>query len=100
MSTSAMSVTNRTKYSKPLTGNYEVDVVQSRDKRIFNDEKGKRAAANTDPFLLQTYSHGSRRGGERPVDAGDRPRKALGSPPGRDPAGSHAEGLTDPCGSG
>jgi methyl-accepting chemotaxis protein len=49
------SATHNTKYSKPLTGNYEVDVVQSRDKRIFNDEKGKRAAANTDPFLLQTY---------------------------------------------
>jgi methyl-accepting chemotaxis protein len=55
MSTSAMSVTDRTKYSKPLTGNYGVDVLQSRDKRIFNEEKEKRAAANMDPFVLQAY---------------------------------------------
>lgn len=50
------SATHNTKYSKPLTGNYEVDVIQSRDKRIFNDEKGKRAAANMDPFSSRRMS--------------------------------------------
>lgn len=49
------SATHNTKYSKPITGNLQVDMVQSRDKRIFNDEKGIRAARNTSPFLVQTY---------------------------------------------
>jgi methyl-accepting chemotaxis protein len=47
--------THNSKYSRPLTGKYEVDLVHSRDKRIFNDPTGSRAAANTQPFLLQTY---------------------------------------------
>ena len=33
------SATHNTKYSKPLTGNYEVDVIQSRDKRISTTRK-------------------------------------------------------------
>ncbi len=43
------------KFSKPLTGDPEIDKVQNRTKRIFDDPTGKRAAQNTTPFLLQTY---------------------------------------------
>lgn len=50
------SPTHNSKYSKPLTGNPEIDAVWSRDKRIFNDEKGIRAAKNTQQFLIQTYT--------------------------------------------
>lgn len=47
--------THCSKYSKPLTGNYEVDLINSRDKRIFNDHVGIKAAKNENKFLLQTY---------------------------------------------
>lgn len=47
--------THCSKYSKPLTGNYEVDLINSRDKRIFNDPVGIKAAKNESKFLLQTY---------------------------------------------
>ncbi|UOD35608.1 methyl-accepting chemotaxis protein [Deferribacteraceae bacterium V6Fe1] len=47
--------THCSKYAKPLTGNYEVDLVNSRDKRIFNDTVGLRAAKSQAKFLLQTY---------------------------------------------
>ncbi len=47
--------THNSKYSRPLTGKREQDVVSSRDKRIFDDPTGSRAAKNTAPFLLQTY---------------------------------------------
>jgi methyl-accepting chemotaxis protein len=50
------SPTHNSKYSKPLTGNPEVDAVWSRDKRIYNDEKGIRAAKNMQQFLIQTYT--------------------------------------------
>ncbi len=44
------------KVSKPATGNYEVDLVHSRDRRIYDgSEMEKRRAKNTKPFLLQTY---------------------------------------------
>lgn len=43
------------RYSKPLTGNPEVDKNNSRTKRIFDDRTGLRCARNTDGFLLQTY---------------------------------------------
>ena len=43
------------RYSKPLTGDPEVDKVNNRTKRIFNDKTGLKAAQNADPFLLQTY---------------------------------------------
>jgi methyl-accepting chemotaxis protein len=42
-------------FSKPLTGNAEVDMMTSRTKRMFNDATGIRCAKNTDKFLLQTY---------------------------------------------
>jgi len=43
------------RYSKPLTGDPELDKVNNRTKRIFNDKTGLKAAQNTDPFLMQTY---------------------------------------------
>jgi len=47
--------THNRKFSQPLTGNYEFDLVNNRTKRIFNDRTGARCGANTAPFLLQTY---------------------------------------------
>ncbi|WP_035056982.1 methyl-accepting chemotaxis protein [Andreprevotia chitinilytica] len=47
--------THNSWYSKPQTGDKAVDLVNSRDKRIFNDPTGLRAARNTQRFLLQTY---------------------------------------------
>ena len=43
-------------FSQPLTGDYETDLLKSRDKRIFDDPTGIRSAHNTNPFLLQTYA--------------------------------------------
>jgi methyl-accepting chemotaxis protein len=43
------------KFSKPLTGDPEMDKMQNRTKRIFNDKTGLKAAENTGSFLLQTY---------------------------------------------
>jgi methyl-accepting chemotaxis protein len=42
-------------FSKALTGNPELDVMQNRTKRMFNDATGIRCAQHTDKFLLQTY---------------------------------------------
>jgi methyl-accepting chemotaxis protein len=42
-------------YSKPLTGNYERDLIDSRDKRIFDDPAGIKSARNTQPVLLHSY---------------------------------------------
>ncbi|WP_207760375.1 methyl-accepting chemotaxis protein [Herbaspirillum robiniae] len=47
--------THNKKFSQPLTGNYDVDLVNNRTKRIFTDRTGKRCGSNTKPFLLQTY---------------------------------------------
>ena len=47
--------THNSIFSKPLTGNPELDVAGSRDKRMFNDPTGYRGAQNTEKFLLQTY---------------------------------------------
>ena len=43
------------KFSKPLTGNKEIDRVQNRSKIIFEDRTSVRACKNTAPFLLQTF---------------------------------------------
>lgn len=48
--------THNKKYSKPTTGDTQLDTVNSRDKRIFNDHAGLRAAQNLMPFLMQTYA--------------------------------------------
>jgi methyl-accepting chemotaxis protein len=47
--------THHKKYSKPLTGNCEVDVLNSRDRRMFNNgDMEIRRAKNATPMLLQT----------------------------------------------
>jgi methyl-accepting chemotaxis protein len=43
------------RYTKPLTGNPDIDKNNNRTKRLFNDKTGIRCARNTDGFLLQTY---------------------------------------------
>ncbi len=48
--------THHTHCQQPLTGNYETDLRNSREKRIFNHlEVEVRRAKNQKPFLLQTY---------------------------------------------
>lgn len=47
--------THNKKFSQPLTGDYDVDIVNNRTKRIFNDRTGSRCGSNTRHFLLQTY---------------------------------------------
>jgi len=42
-------------FSKPLTGNAAIDVMNNRTKRIFDDPTGSRCGKHTDKFLLQTY---------------------------------------------
>jgi methyl-accepting chemotaxis protein len=42
-------------YSQPMTGDYDTDLMQSRDKRMFADEAGLKAAKNTKPVLLHSY---------------------------------------------
>lgn len=43
------------RFSKPLTGNPDVDKLNNRTKRIFSDPTGMRCAKNIKGFLLQTY---------------------------------------------
>ncbi len=47
--------THNKKFSQPLTGDYDIDIVNNRTKRLFSDRTGKRCGSNTRPFLLQTY---------------------------------------------
>jgi len=47
--------THNSFYSQPLTGNHEQDLINSRDKRMFNDPVGLAAGRNQKKFLLQTY---------------------------------------------
>lgn len=47
--------THNDKFAKPMTGNYDVDLVQSRTKRIFSDRTGSRCGSHTKKMLLQTY---------------------------------------------
>ena len=47
--------THNKRYSKPLTGNYETDLVQNRTKRIFTDRTGSRCGSHQQKLLLQTY---------------------------------------------
>jgi len=47
---------NNTRVSKPLTGDFEVDNVQSRHRRIFAATRAEiRRASHDSPFLLQTF---------------------------------------------
>jgi methyl-accepting chemotaxis protein len=47
--------THNRRFSEPLTGNYQTDLLNNRTKRIFNDRTGSRCGSSTEPFLLQTY---------------------------------------------
>ncbi|MCW8944834.1 MAG: methyl-accepting chemotaxis protein, partial [Sedimenticola sp.] len=47
--------THNKRYSQPITGDYDKDLLTNRTKRIFNDRTGARCGTNTKPFLLQTY---------------------------------------------
>jgi len=42
-------------FSKPLTGDYQIDFANNRTKRIFSDPTGIRCGQHTKKFLLQTY---------------------------------------------
>jgi len=44
------------KYSKPLTGDYQNDLVGNRTRRIWDDVTGQRGATNLQPLLVQTYA--------------------------------------------
>ena len=47
--------THNNAFAKPPTGDYQIDLVNSRSKRLFNDPTGIRCGAHTQEFLLQTY---------------------------------------------
>ena len=47
--------THNKKFTQPLTGNYDVDIVNNRTKRLFDDRTGARCGSNIKLFLLQTY---------------------------------------------
>jgi methyl-accepting chemotaxis protein len=47
--------THNNRFRKPLSGNYEKDLINNRTKRIFNDRTGSRCGSHTHPLLLQTY---------------------------------------------
>ncbi|MDX3773788.1 methyl-accepting chemotaxis protein [Chromatiaceae bacterium AAb-1] len=47
--------THNKKYSQPLTGDYQKDLLHNRSKRIFDDRTGSRCGSNNTAMLLQTY---------------------------------------------
>ena len=47
--------THNTKFSQPLSGDYEKDLSGNRSKRIFDHEVGIKAARNTAGILMQPY---------------------------------------------
>jgi methyl-accepting chemotaxis protein len=47
--------THNRRYTQPLSGNYDKDLINNRTKRIFDDPTGRRCGSHTDSFLLQTY---------------------------------------------
>ena len=53
--TKGYAAVHHLKYSKPLTGDYDADLVGNRTRRIWEDPTGQRAAKNQKPLLLQTY---------------------------------------------
>jgi methyl-accepting chemotaxis protein len=52
---SGFTPSHNTKFSQPLTGKREHDILHNRVKRKFNDETGIKAARNTGESLLQSY---------------------------------------------
>ena len=47
--------THNNAFCKPLTGDFEKDMVGNRTKRVFNDRTGARCGSHTKKLLLQTY---------------------------------------------
>jgi hypothetical protein len=47
--------THNNVFAKPLVGDYNVDLLNSRSKRLFQDPTGIRCGSHTQEFLLQTY---------------------------------------------
>ncbi|MCG5499726.1 methyl-accepting chemotaxis protein, partial [Ectothiorhodospira sp. B14B] len=47
--------THNRRYSQPLTGDYQRDLINNRTKRIFKDRTGSRCGSHQKPYLLQTY---------------------------------------------
>ena len=47
--------THNSRYTQPITGNQQQDLVGNRTKRIFNDPIGLKAAQNTSPAFQQVY---------------------------------------------
>lgn len=47
--------THNRRYTQPLSGDYDKDLINNRTKRIFDDPTGRRCGSHTDSFLLQTY---------------------------------------------
>lgn len=47
--------THNKKFSKPLSHNYQQDILNNRTKRLFNDATGIRCGQHQNSFLLQTY---------------------------------------------
>ncbi|MDD5249137.1 MAG: methyl-accepting chemotaxis protein [Rhodocyclaceae bacterium] len=47
---------HNSKFSKPLTGDQQADLVGNRTRRLWQDPTGQRSAKNTMPLLLQTYA--------------------------------------------
>ncbi|WP_301003995.1 methyl-accepting chemotaxis protein [Arsukibacterium sp.] len=47
--------THNKKFSQPLSGDYNRDLLANRSKRIFADRTGSRCGSNTEAMLLQTY---------------------------------------------
>lgn len=47
--------THNRKFSQPLTGDYQTDLLQNRTKRLFNDRTGRRCGSSQTAMLLQTY---------------------------------------------
>jgi methyl-accepting chemotaxis protein len=47
---------HNSRYSKPLTGDYQTDLLGNRAQRIFEDQTAQRGAKSLEPMLLQTYA--------------------------------------------
>ncbi|MBV8048135.1 MAG: hypothetical protein JO171_13325 [Paludibacterium sp.] len=47
--------THNRRFSQPLTGDPQKDLVGNRTKRLFNDRTGKRCGSHTQDMLIQTY---------------------------------------------
>ena len=48
--------THNSSFSRPLTGDADIDLKANRTKRLFNDRTGLAAARNKTPYLLQSYN--------------------------------------------